>query len=940
MKNIFGTIFIFVSIFILSIFYINNKSSLKTSDELACIKEFENTIEQTFFNIESKFKPDKFFEEELLKLEVSFSKSKNLDYASIKKKIQTIKKTFPGIFNFTFVDGNGETVSELCDSVPPKSLLQKFFYNYKSFLADKSPISESLQSFIQSFLGKFVPANRKIHSKLIYAQEKFEKRFVFLSAPSSNGFFIVHVTQSANWELFPLREILRKYRILQPYFNLGIYNFRLKKLYPGKYKFASSESTETIIQRALQTSQNILFHQGRLYFTKFLNPAICLIGEITIPEFFWKSRQNRLFLSYSLMFVLSLCISLVFYFRSSLLFEVNIRNKLIIVFLGAAGIPVIAIFGNLFSLISEKKEIYEKQLFADVISYLNQFDNKFKHSLGTLEAKIAKDLNNLEKGTNKLPENDLKRFAKTYVVNNFQVFDRKGKLVFQEKVGHQISWGDSFWQGFEKSAIRIMDEIEKNNIIPGKRIKFKDLIKDKQNISDNNIFLSLVGSTLGQTSFFEIDQVKILLMTSILWDSKNKPAFFLVFFWEKSQLEELYIQKNILQTWKAIPETKVWAVGKDSTKVVIPHKKNRSPELIEFISDLKSSGKTQTRIVRNTLFSGFPCKDLENFYLVGITSDRGIKKKLSSLFNNVFTTVILTLVFTVAIAVFLSLDLIKPVSRLRSGIENLKNRNFSFRLETSESDEWHDLLGTFNKIMDGMEELEVTKALSDCFFPNPDLHLQSWSIHGISIPTSQVGGDFFDYKIINPDKVFLLLGNASGQGISAGLVVAMTKALLSHPLTPLDPKKTLNILNSVFLKVLRKKKTMRCLIALFDVKKEEIIFANAGQTFPLIIRNKETFEIEMPGFPLGLKQESDFKEKAYSVFKNDLLVLYTEGIVSCRDENDSYIGYKRFYTHLSELYDKDSVKTIEKILLWINKIVKNKSQQNDISLILCQRVLK
>lgn len=180
----------------------------------------------------------------------------------------------------------------------------------------------------------------------------------------------------------------------------------------------------------------------------------------------------------------------------------------------------------------------------------------------------------------------------------------------------------------------------------------------------------------------------------------------------------------------------------------------------------------------------------------------------------------------------------------------------------------------------------------------------SFSCGGITVDagiatSTEVGGDFFDYFTAGTDVLGIVIADVSGHGVQAGMVTTAAKASL-HSLTTrgvTTPGELLTGINRALIATTGHTLLMTCCIVIFDVHNNRMVIANAGHNFPYRYGREagtlERLEV-LSGFPLGLDADSEYTEYTVDFNSEDVLVLYTDGLIECRNRNGEDFGYERF----------------------------------------------
>jgi len=194
------------------------------------------------------------------------------------------------------------------------------------------------------------------------------------------------------------------------------------------------------------------------------------------------------------------------------------------------------------------------------------------------------------------------------------------------------------------------------------------------------------------------------------------------------------------------------------------------------------------------------------------------------------------------------------------------------------------------------DELEVARELQRDLLP-----AAAPAVHGFSFAHSYrtantIGGDYYDFLPTGDGRLAVLVGDASGHGIAAGLVMAIAHASLRsaldlHP----DPERVLTFLNGVLCRTGDRRAFMTLFYALLDPTTERVDFACAGHPFPLVRRTSgEVRELDLEGsLPLGMRPDSPFRTGTFDLAPGDTLALFTDGLPEAIGADDTAFGFPR-----------------------------------------------
>ncbi|MBF0406319.1 MAG: serine/threonine-protein phosphatase [Candidatus Riflebacteria bacterium] len=912
-------------------------------EEELFIKKIENTFEKTLSRIEANSDPMRFAERVFQQMEKRcFAGDDAL--SNFQKLSKILKKHFPGLLEFTFTDHQGNVIESVCDTKPPRFLLKKFFFDYQEFLSGKTNSLSKSRQFIRVFFGKLMPNFQEIHGRLFLASQNIRRRYVYFSRPCKRGMFICHVTHPDNWELLPLFKMIKwENQRFRKNLRVGFYDMGEEKIFPELNFFMSRENILPFLECSISKMRFSFSDEKVALYSKPINSRVCLFAELDISQAQKKKNELCMIVYRTYYFLAGLLIVSAYFFRNLFFLFFSLRIKLLFIFSFAVGVPLLMISLSMFTFISDRKEILEKQVYSEVIEELSTFDKGFKVFLNGSDKVLNTELGKIERIIDPaLQLEELSKMVRKYKINQVRVFDRSGKQVMHCRGSQRLSSQDSNLENFGSVAVEIIKKYESGNTSFESKSSAEITRTALTNLEGFNWYSTMISQNIGKISILDFSNIKMVFFSTFFRDGFGTPTHFLLMVWEKEFLEEIYIKRHLLNLWRKIPNTKVWVLSGIDQERSLPYKKKWPLGVSDFLGMLRTSGKSKVGSGRDgaksILLSGFRCGELENRFLLALTSDDWIKRQLQVMKKNVFAVSIVTVLLSLLCAVFLSREFLLPVSNLRKGVEALRIRNFQCRLPVSGSSDWRNLFSAFNKVMDGMTELEIAKILQDGFFPSSELNFCGIQIFGTCSSAMQVGGDFFDYRIVDSDKCLIIVGDVSGHGVSAALVVGMVKALITHPDTGANPAEIIQLINNVFLQTLRRKKMMTLVVALLDSAKQTILFSNAGQSYPLIVRGGNPIEVSLPSYPLGARVLKKTTLLELPIRPGDLIVFYTDGLIEYPDVNGEVVGYSNFYAFLSRISKNliSAVQVVSDIQHWLISVVKDSPQPDDITILACK----
>lgn len=258
-------------------------------------------------------------------------------------------------------------------------------------------------------------------------------------------------------------------------------------------------------------------------------------------------------------------------------------------------------------------------------------------------------------------------------------------------------------------------------------------------------------------------------------------------------------------------------------------------------------------------------------------------------------------------------------------------------LTLSESQE--RLIDTMHELSARLKE-EVAHAalLQRSLLPSPEIDLPG--VRGVAslVPSTEVGGDYYDYYVAERRWVVLVVGDVSGHGVASGTMVSAAKAGLNLLATDgeKDPGRILSRLNETLLKTAQQRLLMTMFVVVLDTQTGELRYANAGHQFAYVYRpiTGQLEALEIGGLPLGKDPGAQYAVAATELDVGDRLFLYTDGVVEEMDDQNEQFGYDRLESVLMQFGEHDAEVLRDRLMDELSKHVAGKSFGDDIT-ILC-----
>ena len=208
-------------------------------------------------------------------------------------------------------------------------------------------------------------------------------------------------------------------------------------------------------------------------------------------------------------------------------------------------------------------------------------------------------------------------------------------------------------------------------------------------------------------------------------------------------------------------------------------------------------------------------------------------------------------------------------------------------------------------------------------------------LHAVYHPAKEVGGDFYDYFVIDQTHVGVVIADVSGKGVGAALFMTISKTVLKNQLQlGISPAQALMNANNQLCENNEAGLFVTCWAGVYDTESKILTFVNAGHNPPVLLpkNDKPYFIPQRSGFVLAGMEGFKYKEETLQLSQGDELVFYTDGVTEATDSNDQLYGNDRLLDCVETLSDMQVTDHLQIIKDDIDKFVGDAEQFDDITI--------
>jgi serine phosphatase RsbU (regulator of sigma subunit) len=199
------------------------------------------------------------------------------------------------------------------------------------------------------------------------------------------------------------------------------------------------------------------------------------------------------------------------------------------------------------------------------------------------------------------------------------------------------------------------------------------------------------------------------------------------------------------------------------------------------------------------------------------------------------------------------------------------------------------------------QELQVARQIQQELLPDSVPKLEGWQIATYYGPAREVGGDFYAFVELSRGRLGLIVGDATGHGMPAALVMATTRGMLRAVVQSLEsPGEVLARVNEALAAEIPPSTFITCFYSILDPESGRFIYANSGHNLPCRRHDDQADELRARGMPLGLMPGTEYEEKEALLEVGDSVLLYSDGLVEAHDPEGEMFGFPRLRRLIAE----------------------------------------
>ena len=258
-------------------------------------------------------------------------------------------------------------------------------------------------------------------------------------------------------------------------------------------------------------------------------------------------------------------------------------------------------------------------------------------------------------------------------------------------------------------------------------------------------------------------------------------------------------------------------------------------------------------------------------------------------------------------------SIVKPIHKLADGVREISGGNLDKKLEIHTGDEIEHLATCFNAMTDELKvymanlaketaeneristELNVATNIQQSMLPHDFPSRADFEIFATMHAAKEVGGDFYDFYLIDENHLVITIADVSGKGVPAALFMAISKTILQNfalsMKTPDDFSAVMTLANQQLCKNNDEMLFVTVFMGMLDLQTGEFAYVNGGHNAPLVCRENKFEYLDVgKSCMLGIDEDMPFPQKKIKLAAGDMIFLYTDGVTEAMNVNGKLFG--------------------------------------------------
>jgi sigma-B regulation protein RsbU (phosphoserine phosphatase) len=237
------------------------------------------------------------------------------------------------------------------------------------------------------------------------------------------------------------------------------------------------------------------------------------------------------------------------------------------------------------------------------------------------------------------------------------------------------------------------------------------------------------------------------------------------------------------------------------------------------------------------------------------------------------------------------------------------------------------------------EEIRFAARIQMDLLPKEFPRIDGYDIAGKSIPAQMIGGDYFDFIPVDKDRIAVALGDVTGKGLPAAMLMSNVQATLrGQTLVSNSPKECIIRSNRLLYMSTSAEKFVTLFYGILDVVEHTLWFSNAGHDNPYVLStNGDIRRLKTGGTVLSVMEEFPYEEEKIELPPHGVVVIYSDGITEAMNAQDELYGEERLVEVLQKVKTQSAIEIIDAVIAGARAHAGKHPQSDDMTILVVKR---
>mgnify|MGYP001169669009 CR=1 FL=1 len=704
----------------------------------------------------------------------------------------------------------------------------------------------------------------------------------------------------------------------------------------GRDKTALTLAGDLFRRMAFLGQTHVFDDEERLWAGRKIEGAWLIAATLTTTSYF---NRLQIYLHTGLILLALLAVVIYFWSTASGSFYLSLRLKLLALFLMAVMMPIMGFAYLGYRYLDDREQTLMATVGNNSRQLLFAMDESFRNAgasfiddFAGLSRRLAAPDANLESDIHaRIESNDL---------ISIELRDaRKADMIFFQQ-------NELFFEGMRE----VSDAFSRYCIDNSLGTSLTDAV-------DPVLDMVIRSPEAGMNIFFvrprevhkmEFGPIPMFIFWEIFGSDSEKPFYTFIVQSASRLIKQLVSQRMNESRTDRSTAPYILAASSNNTGEWLPAPLKDADQLKDIVRQTRFSDKPVDATVpiggEEYLITGLRGRFAADYCLFAFYPRHLITRDIASQGRLIRSGIVLFLLLALTAGWLLSDVFLLPIARLGEGVNAIKARNPDFRIVSTQKDEFGDLALNFNQMIADLKEMQLAHDVQESLLPSDPPQVPGYQISFANRMASAVGGDYFDVRVLDRDRICVVIGDVTGHGVGSALVMAMAKAVVYQGLKEdrglIEIFEDLNLTVYTYFHLPPVRKMITVFAAMLDLKSGRGSFVNAGHNFPIKVgRNGKCSDLEAVHLPVGaVAQLRGMKLQEFTIDPDEYLVFYTDGLIEVVNSQQEMYGYERLKACLAAMPAIPADMAARRLLDEYEKWLGNAEPDDDLTIVVLRRL--